>query len=603
VKRHVTRRQVGWFGAVTLLLLVLSIYGGAWLLERALMVPVNAYIRSRTLAFLQEKNVEGLIITFPKLDLSLLRRQLVINDLKIRYDNKDSTRYERFQATVPRITLTGVDLGDVIWHRHLRLDAVRLSSPVLSRLRETADTGRKRAPTPAPTAKEDEDKVVPDSLAAQIPALDSVVYNLVSSWLPDDIRNARIELVRADDATIVSTVRKGNQVSRDSSANLSLRIQGIQLDSNERRVFESARLSAASLFHLTTGLRDSLRIDSLVLQLNPHDTTLTFTSLRTIPADSGNALFLGGFKRGHHGRTFSLDTAAYGPLKNDSAFFARPIRRTRVRLSLKGVKGSGVDAAALPRGQAVVQRVVIDSLRIDALADTRADPHPRPRELWPQVLAKTAWRLAIDTVRLEHGYVHYGELKPNRPEPAVVWFSNIVATISGLGNHPDSTKVSTPAVLLAKGQFMDQASLEARLEIPIVPDRFDMKVEGKAGGMQAAALNRFLLTAMGVRVTEGKAQGATFNYRVTNSTAKGTITVVYDSLSVEIVDRTTRKKGLDEKLKTFMANTFMVRGSNLPDEKGKLDPATISYRYKLGETFWGGIWRSLRSGLTKTIKK
>ncbi len=602
MKLHVTRRQAGWLGVATILLTAMALYGGAWLLERALMAPVSNYIRDRTLAFLQEKNVEGLVITFPKLNLSLVRRRLVINDLKIRYDHKDSTRYERFQATVPRITLTGVDLGDVIWHRNLRLDAVRLSSPALSRLRETADSGAKPAPPPAPAV--DEDRVVPDSLAAQIPALDSVVYNLVSSWLPDDFRQARIELIAADDATIVSTVRKGSNVSRDSTSSLSLQIRGIELDSTERRVFESARLSAASLFHMTTGLRDSLRIDSLVLQLDPNDTTVEFTSLRTFPADSGHSLYLGGFKRGHHGRTFSLDTIAYEPLKTDSAFFAHsPSRQTRVRLSLKGLKGSGVQAAALPRGQAVVQRVGIDSLRIDAIVDTRTDPHPRPREMWPQTLARAAWRLAIDTLRLEHGYVHYGELKPNRPEPAVVWFSNISATITGLGNHPDSTRISTPAVMLAKGQFMGQGSLEARLEVPIVPDHFAMRAEGKAADLRAEVLNRFLLTAMGVRVTSGRAHRATFGFRVANGKATGDMTLIYDSLTVEIVDRTTRKKGLDEKLKTFFANKFMMRSSNMPDDKGKLDPAPISYRYRLGETFWGGIWRAVRSGLVKTVKK
>jgi hypothetical protein len=479
---------------------------------------------------------------------------------------------------------------------------VRLSSPVLSRLRESADSGAKPARPPATAA--DEDQVVPDSLAALIPALDSVVYNLVSSWLPDDFRNARIELIAVDDATIVSTAREGRKASRDSTSSLALRIRGIQLDSTERRVFESARLSAASLFHLTSGLRDSLRIDSLILQMDPNDTTVEFTSLRTFPADSGHSLYLGGFKRGHHGRTFSLDTIAYEPLKTDSAFFAHgPSRRTRVRVSLKGMKGSGVEAAALPRGQAVVQRVGIDSLRIDAIVDTRTDPHPRRRLLWPQVLAQASWRLGIDTVRLEHGYIHYGELKPNRPEPAVVWFSNISATITGLGNHPDSTRISTPAVMLAKGQFMGEGSLDARLEVPIVPDHFAMRAEGKATNLRAEVLNRFLLTAMGVRMTGGRAHRAVFGFRVANGTAKGDMTLVYDSLALEIVDRTSRKKGLDEKLKTFFAKTFMLRSSNMPDDKGKLKPAPIRYDYKLGETFWGGIWRSLRSGLVKTVKK
>ncbi|HSE65658.1 MAG TPA: hypothetical protein VLB12_01640, partial [Gemmatimonadales bacterium] len=223
MKLAVTRKAITWSGIVIVLVAVLAINGGAWLLERALMAPVNAYIRDRTLAFLQEKSVEGLRIDFPRVDLSLIRRHLLIHNLSIRYDNKDSTRYVRFQATVPRIALEGVDLGDIIWHRHLRLDAVRLSSPVLSRFRETAETDTTRKKT----APAEEERVIPDSLAAEIPALDTVVYNLFASWLPDDVRQARIDLVAAENATVVFTSLNGRKISRDSTAGLSLRIRGI----------------------------------------------------------------------------------------------------------------------------------------------------------------------------------------------------------------------------------------------------------------------------------------------------------------------------------------------------------------------------------------
>ena len=90
-----------------------------------------------------------------------------------------------------------------------------------------------------------------------------------------------------------------------------------------------------------------------------------------------------------------------------------------------------------------------------------------------------------------------------------------------------------------------------------------MRAEGKAADLRAEVLNRFLLTAMGVRVTSGRAHQATFAFRVANGKATGDMTLIYDSLTVEVVDRTTRKKGLDEKLKTFFANKFMMRSSNM----------------------------------------
>ncbi|HSE65693.1 MAG TPA: hypothetical protein VLB12_01820, partial [Gemmatimonadales bacterium] len=378
MKLAVPRKTIAWAGLVFSLLAVIAINGGAWFLERALMAPVNAYIRDRTLAFLQEKSVEGLLITFPRVSLSLLRRRLVIHDLSIRYDNKGSTRYVRFQANVPRIALTGVDLADVIWHRHLRLDAVRLSNPVVSRYREIADSaGRKTV------AASEEEQINPDSLAAEIPAIDTVVYNLVASWLPDNVRHAKIDLIAVDNATIVFTSLKGSSISRDSTADLSLRIRGIQLDTTVHRVFESARVSAASLFHLTTGLRDSLRIDSLLVRLNPADTIIEFRSLRTSPSDSGQTVYLSRFRRKQRAGTFSLDSISYLALRPDSVFFAHPGGKTRVRLTMKGVRGRGVETGASLGIRAVARQLEIDSMLIDALADTRGDPQPKPRRLVP----------------------------------------------------------------------------------------------------------------------------------------------------------------------------------------------------------------------------
>ena len=600
------RKWLAWAGLIFSLLAVIAINGGAWFLEQALMGPVNAYIRDRTLAFLQEKSVEGLLITFPRVDLSLIRRRLVIHDLSIRYDNKGSAHYVRFQANVPRIALTGLDLADVIWHRSLRLDAVRLSSPVVSRYRETADSASKKL-----VASANEIRLDPDSLAAEIPAIDTVVYNLFASWLPDNVRRAKIDLIAVENATVVFTSLKGSTISRDSTADLSLRIREIQLDTTARRVFRSARVSAASLFHLTTGLRDSLRIDSLLVRLDPADTTIEFRSLRTSPSDSGQAIYLSRFKRKQRAGTFSIDSISYLPLRPDSVLFAHPGGKSRVRLTMKGVTGRGLETGASLGIQAVARQLEIDSMLVDALADTRGEPAPKdrrplpskPRRLWPQALAETKWRVGIDTVTLKNGFVRYGELKSNRPEPAVIWFSNISATITGMGNHPEHTRVTGPAIMVAKAKFMGRAPLETRMEVPIVPEHFAMKVEGKASDLPAEVLNRFLLTAEGFRVTSGRFHRADFGFRVADGRATGEMTLVYDSLFVEMVDKETRKKGLDEKLKTFFANTLVIRGDNMPDDKGRLDPQPIEYRYKRRETFWGGIWRSLRSGLTKTIKK
>ncbi len=599
----VTGRRVALSGLATAAVALAGTYLTARLLERSLRTPVNSYIRDHTLGFLRERSVEGLSITFPSLNLSLVHRQLLIRRLEIRYDHQDSARSVHFQASVHDITLDGLDLSDIIWHRHLRLEAVRLNRPRLSRYRETADTassaGPRRPEGPV------EQTIEPDSLAAQLPALDTLVYNLVASWLPEDLRDARIGLIDAENASIVSTTKQGRLTTRDSTDGLALRIHGIRLDSTRHRVFESAELEAAEVFHAVRGLRDSLRMEGVTLHLNAGDTVATVRSLRTIPGGSGQALLLSGFRRSYHERTFSLDSLVYQPILPDSAFFLRGAwHRSRVRLSASGIRGTAVDADAMFRHHAAVGRIDIGSVQLDVLADLRNPGHAsRERRLWPQLFAELGWKLQVDTLRVKQAMVRYGEINPNRREPAAIWFSDIAATVTGLSNDPAPGRARRPAAIEASARFMGQGALVMRLEVPIVSRHFSMRGEGRLESMPAAALNPFLLTSEGIRVTSGRIQQAGFHFRVSSGYASGTFSLAYDSLSVDVVDRKTRKRGFDEKLKTFLANNLVLRGSSLIDQKGTLPSAAIAYRYPSGETFWGGIWRALRSGMIPLVTR
>jgi hypothetical protein len=41
----------------------------------------------------------------------------------------------------------------------------------------------------------------------------------------------------------------------------------------------------------------------------------------------------------------------------------------------------------------------------------------------------------------------------------------------------------------------------------------------------------------------------------------------------------------------------------MPDDKGEVRIAKIDYQYAPGESFWGGFWRALRSGIISQVKK
>jgi hypothetical protein len=605
-----SRRHLLLTALAVLLLSALAAAGfwlASWGLERSLRVPINAYLRSRTLALLREQNLEGLTITFPALELSLVRHRLLIPDLKIRYDHRDSIGYTRFTATAPLISLEGLALSDLLWRQRLRVRSIRISNPRLARYQESTDAGRITAPPPSAPESGSDAAAEARALAGQVPSLDSVIYGLVDNWLPDDFRETRIDQIAVDGAILGATTRRGRHSTRDSTAGLAFTIRGLGLDTASQKVFESAELKAVSFIHVGSGGTDSLSIQRIAFRLDRTDTVLTVREFRSVPAPGRLAVYLAGFRRSERERTFTLDTLALEPAESDSAFLRHPsLRRTRIRLNLAGVLGTHVDLRALLDRRVKGGDIHIARLGLDVLADRRSPQArigaSRPKPLWPQRLADLDWKLQLDTLRIDTGALRYAELRAEWPVPAVIWFSGITATLSGLSNDPADSTRPARAVLQASGGFMDQARVALRMEVPVA-NRFKLTAEGRVDHLPAPALNSFLLVSDGIRIKSGRVDKAMFQFTVADQRAQGTLTTIYDSLAIDLVDRTTRTQSLGQKFKSFVAATFLVRSSNLPDKKGAVHSARIDYLYARSESFWGGFWRALRSGIVSQIRK
>ncbi|HTO73219.1 MAG TPA: DUF748 domain-containing protein [Gemmatimonadales bacterium] len=592
--------------ATVCVLLVAGLWFGTRALEKSLRQPINDYLQSRTEAFLSDKNLQGLSITFPDVDLSLVERRLLIRDLKIRYDHKDGGKYTRFMAGVPLIRVDGLDIGDVIWHRQFRINAIRLEKPELSRYLEVPDSGKPKPPPPPP-ASENELAEQTSEIGQEVPSLPQLVYGLVSSWLPDEIREGRIDAIGVDSAVLVFTTRNGSAVSRDSAGGLSFTIRGLSLDSTNKRVFEGAELRAIDLVHARPGKMDSLRIHEVAFTLSETDTIMSIASFRTFPEPGQMGMYLAGFKRSRKDRNFSIDTVSVRPSQSDSQYLKKPeLRRTRIRLSAAKVTGTRVDLEQLLGRRVEGGTVAIGNLSLDVLADRRVpgpkDAPVKAKTFWPQKLADLEWRLQVDTLRVDNGALRYSEWKANWPDPASIWFTNIAVTVAGLTNNPTSKSKPSNAVLTVKGRFLDTASVTMRMEVPVA-DKFQLNAQGKLEHMPATALNSFVLISDGIRVNSGRIDSATFNFTVKDQKAEGTLTAIYDSLSIDVVDKTKRSQNVGKKLLSFAAKTFFVRGSNLPDKKGEVKQGKINYEYKVGESFWGGFWRAIRSGVITQVKK
>jgi hypothetical protein len=481
----------------------------------------------------------------------------------------------------------GLDLSDLIWHRRFRLDGIAIATPRLRHLDERP-----------PDSTETSSRAAVDTLPVTWPSADSLLFKLVADWLPDEVREGRIEELRVEGAVISSRTKRGDAVTFDSSEGLSLVMRGLQLDTTRQRVFERGQLSVASFVRATPGRGDSLLVRDAHLEVGPSDTTFSVREMRTGPDPSGHALRLTGIRRE---QILTIDTLEWAPLVPDSTYFrAAGPSSSRLRAILSGIRAIGLHNANMRHRRLTASAIIVASASLDLLADYRLAGVRRRQVLWPTRFARLAWVVGVDSMVLESGRIRYSELRPGTGLPGIVTFDGIHARILNASNDSAATRAG-PVVIEADARLFGSGPFRARIAVPVRAGPLRVHAEGRLGAMPIAAFNGFLLPANGLEITGGTLHEASFSFDVLGNGATGAFRGMWEGLDLRFVDRRTREQNLGKKLKTMIGN-MMVRSDNMPDKNGRLVSAPIRYEVEPEDSFWGLLWRSLKSGMVNAVK-
>jgi hypothetical protein len=584
-----------WIVLLAVLAVALLVGGYALdaLLEAAIRGPVNAYLRARTLELVRSAKAEGLEIAVPRANVHILRRMVVLEGIRIRFADGDEGGRRILEASTPRVRLTGVVLWDIVRGRAFRVDGAEITRPVVL-LEEVAGAKQDSA------AAENGDSTS-TAKGADLPSPDSLLFHTVQSWLPEEMHDSRIAELRVEDGIVAYRSVGDRGRTLDSVAGIALRLTGLSVDSARERVFERARLGAERFIHAGPDPADSILGEELRLEITADDTVLSLARIRTAALPGHHLARLTGFRRSQAGRSVSADTVAWEPHEPDSVFFrTAPPRSTRVRAVASGVTVMGLPPESVRRRRLVAGGAWIRSLQVDVLADRRPEGKPPRRVLWPARFAELGWVAGADSVILENARIRYAELLPKAERAGEVRFEELRAKVTNATNDPERTR--EPLVIQAEGLLYGEAPLSARIAVPVKPGPFEATVTGEAGTMPLPTFNRFLHPADGFQITGGTLHQAHFRFTVRNGEARGRLEAAWEGLGLRKANKSTGKQSLGDKIVTLFANA-VTRESNLPNRDGKLEPERIRYEVNPTDTFWGLLWRALRSGIVAAVRE
>ena len=291
------------------------------------------------------------------------------------------------------------------------------------------------------------------------------------------------------------------------------------------------------------------------------------------------------------------------PFGDDRQFFSgSQVRRTRHRLVIPHARAMGCACLELLQGKNYRARSAhIHDAFLDILInkekpftkDTASPPMPN------EILSWLKGTLQVDSLSITNGRLEYGERFAVGLKPALITLDSMQVLAEGITNHGDPGAALT---IHAQGNFMKAGAMTVLMSIPVASPEFSLQYSGSLGRMDLHALNLFLEPAEQMRIVAGALQAATFEINVASGRASGNVRAAYRDLTVAAINsHTGSDNGVVDNIAAFIANTFKIRGTNMPDKSGSMKIGEVNYTRQRDESFLTFTWFALRSGVGDVV--
>jgi hypothetical protein len=301
--------------------------------------------------------------------------------------------------------------------------------------------------------------------------------------------------------------------------------------------------------------------------------------------------------------TMTADSIKYFSLIDDEQFFAKSkFRQTRFRFNVPKIKIFGLDCLSLLQGKTYnAKNISMHNVFADILVnmDKPYDMNSTNPQMPNEALFAMKEKIKIDSLNIINGRLKYSERFAVRKKPGVITFDKVKVSVSGIANH---TTYPDTAVIHGEGLFMNSGIMKLSIVIPITSKDFSLRYSGSLGTMDVTKLNAFIEAGEHHRIKSGVIQSARFNINVRSGHANGTLRVIYKDLTIAILNKDTgSEKGIFNRILSFFGKVFVIRGSNIPDEKGLMKIGEIKYTRNPQDYFLQFMWFALRGGVADVV--
>ena len=231
-------------------------------------------------------------------------------------------------------------------------------------------------------------------------------------------------------------------------------------------------------------------------------------------------------------------------------------------VSVDEITFSGLDfERSLGEREYYTEKILLNGLKALVYRDKSVPFHASKVKALPQSILRNidAW-FYVDTLQVK-GDLTYQEKPADKDEIAELSFNSLDAYLFQI-TSVDSL-ASNPMQFVSKGQLADTANFEINVLFDMHDPKDKFTFTGQVDRMKLGALNKMLRPVANINIKDGYAEQIKFDITANNDLARGEMAFRYNNLKIQILNKETHDlKGLGQGIKTFFANTFVVKHKN-----------------------------------------
>ena len=291
------------------------------------------------------------------------------------------------------------------------------------------------------------------------------------------------------------------------------------------------------------------------------------------------------------------------PLMDDKTFFAESkFRKTSFKMRIHNFNINGLACSELFSGKSYTARnIIISDASFDILADMyKPCKIDKEKNLMPNELFKSIKEnINVDSFKVSNSQIKYCESYSPNGKPAVISFDNFHFLAKGISNNNNR---GDTVVIRANAQFMNSGIMTGVLFVPLTSEKFSLHYYGSISTMDLKKLNTFIEIAEHKRIKSGLIEKGSFDIQVKDGHSTGYVKAAYKDFKLALLDpKTGSEMGVMNKIKSFLANTFKLHGTNEKDDAGILKLGKVQWVRKHDDNFTSFAWFSLRSGIANIV--